>query len=159
MNWTTEQQAVIDAANSAAASGYQGVYLCGVVGSGKTAIASALCKGPQFDCASIGVEARGAMNGDRDCRGESDMLYQARKAKTVLIDDWGRERSTDFEQQLVFMVFNAALNAGAFVFATSNRSKGGLVKHYGGDQGLESRLKLLKTIEFGRDMPDFREIE
>lgn len=168
-NWTRDQKAIVDGVSVAAQAWsavageqfprtHQGVFLCGAVGAGKTAIAQALFpRSAWFNAPDVGREATSSMHHGHGGRSAHDMLRDAMAAQVTVIDELGRERESDhYGRDTVWSLINGCLNRRRFLVCISNKTPADVVKAYGGDEGLASRLALLKLFTFPATMQDFR---
>lgn len=147
-----------------------GVFWHGSTGVGKTHLAEAFIQSvrprvtdtysghdPKFRGTALELiaEVRAAIGSDPEARNEWQMFQACKHAQVVLLDDLGREPN-DFGCAVMFGLLDRALAGQAFVLVTANRDANDLAIHYGGDDGLRSRLAMLDEKPWPSSMPDQR---
>lgn len=168
-DWTPDQRKIMQTVQDTAEawqvvsdatfpSAYQGVFLCGAVGAGKTSIVRAMFpRAAWFDAPDIGKEATSAMHDRHGGRTAYDMLDAVKANPVTVIDEIGRWREGDhYGRDVFWSLLNGCLNRRRFFVGISNQTVDDVVKSFGGGEGLASRFALLRVVAFPASMPDFR---
>lgn len=145
MTFATYQRS-LDPAAYDAARGFvehwaeRNLILLGIVGSGKTHLAAAVAHELSDQGANVryvhvptlGYELRSAGSGDAWAAVARGRINPLREADVAILDDLGREKSTDAWAEAVDALINYRVNRHAPIVVTANLTANGLRDHLGG---------------------------
>jgi DNA replication protein DnaC len=108
----------------------QGFFLLGAPGTGKTYLAAAAMNsrimeglvGPKFFNVPIFLDAIRTSFKFDDAEAQEDFQYSCKRAPLVVLDDFGKEKATDWATERLYVLVESRYSAMLPTIVTSNRS-------------------------------------